>query len=135
MTPPKMAYTILIVEDNALNTEMLRRRLEKRGYNIIDARDGNQVEVLLEQFRPDLILMDLSLPGIDGWTLSQKIKANPETSAIPIIAVTAHAMPGDREKALQAGCDEYISKPIDFQHLTHTMERFLNLSSTEIRRP
>ncbi|HEY9840751.1 MAG: response regulator [Candidatus Sericytochromatia bacterium] len=123
-----MGHTILIVEDNELNTEMLRRRLEKRGYNVVDERDGNRVVSLLEQFRPDMILMDLSLPGMDGWTLAGALKANAATQAIPIIAVTAHAMPGDREKALRAGCDEYITKPIDFQLLTRTIERFLNLS-------
>ncbi len=128
MTAEKMAHTILIVEDNELNTEMLRRRLEKRGYNVVDERDGNQVTPLLEQFRPDMILMDLSLPGMDGWTLAATLKANPQTQPIPIIAVTAHAMPGDRERALQAGCDDYITKPIDFQLLTRTIEKYLNLS-------
>lgn len=128
MTAAKMGHTILIVEDNELNTEMLRRRLEKRGYNVVDERDGNQVKPLLDQFHPDMILMDLSLPGMDGWTLAGILKADPETSSIPIVAVTAHAMPGDREKALQAGCDDYITKPIDFQLLIRTIERFLNLS-------
>lgn len=128
MTAEKMAHTILIVEDNELNTEMLRRRLEKRGYNVVDERDGNQVTPLLEQFRPDMILMDLSLPGMDGWTLAGMLKANPHTRPIPIIAVTAHAMPGDRERALQAGCDDYITKPIDFQLLTRTIEKYLSLS-------
>ncbi|PKL77926.1 MAG: two-component system response regulator [Candidatus Melainabacteria bacterium HGW-Melainabacteria-1] len=123
-----MGHTILIVEDNELNTEMLRRRLEKRGYNVVDERDGNQVTALLEQFHPDMILMDLSLPGMDGWTLAATLKAKAETCAIPIIAVTAHAMPGDREKAIKAGCDDYITKPIDFQLLIRTIERFLTLS-------
>jgi two-component system cell cycle response regulator DivK len=128
MTASTMGHTILIVEDNELNTEMLRRRLEKRGYNVVDERDGNRVVSLLEQFRPDMILMDLSLPGMDGWTLAGALKASDSTRGIPIIAVTAHAMPGDREKALRAGCDEYITKPIDFQLLTRTIERFLTLS-------
>lgn len=128
MTANPTGHTILIVEDNELNTEMLRRRLEKRGYNVVDEREGGRVLTLLEQFHPDMILMDLSLPGMDGWTLAGTLKADASTRPIPIIAVTAHAMPGDREKALQAGCDDYITKPIDFQLLTRTIERFLNLS-------
>lgn len=133
MTVQPQGHTILIVEDNELNTEMLRRRLEKRGYNVVDEREGSRVLTLLEQFHPDMILMDLSLPGMDGWTLAGTLKADVSTRSIPIIAVTAHAMPGDREKAIQAGCDDYITKPIDFQLLTRTIERFLSLSAAAER--
>lgn len=115
-------YTLLIVEDNYINLLMLRRRLEKHNFRIIEQADGNHLLSCLEKARPDLILMDMNLPGIQGWDLARKLKSEPQTRSLPVIAVTAFAMKGDREKVLQAGCDEYISKPIDFQRLLKMIE-------------
>ena len=128
-------HTILIIEDNLLNLRMLSLRLEKRNFNIIEQADGNSVILLLEQFLPDLILMDMNLPGISGWDLSGKIKSNPRTRVIPIIAVTASAMPGDREQALQAGCDDYITKPVDFQSLLGIIECQLQYKAAKASLP
>tara|TARA_B100000131_G_C17757320_1_gene467710 strand:+ start:128 stop:487 length:360 start_codon:yes stop_codon:yes gene_type:complete len=108
---------ILLIEDNELNLDMLKRRLEKREYNVLCAMDGQKGYDVAKASLPDIILMDLSLPVIDGWTLAGKLKDNKSTSKIPIIALTAHAMKGDREKAIQAGCDEYDTKPIDLNRL------------------
>ena len=130
-----VAPTLLMIEDNELNTEMLRRRLEKRGYHVVCEADGQNLHVLLQQFRPVLILMDLSLPGIDGWTLAGEVKAKEETRDIPIIAVTAHAMPGDRDKALQSGCDDYITKPVDFQMLLGKIDHWLRLTQDNAPAP
>ncbi len=108
---------ILLVEDNEMNRDMLSRRLERRGYEVIIATDGLAgVEAALSVM-PDLVLMDMSLPVIDGWEATRQIKANPATAAIPVIALTAHAMAGDREKAIDAGCDDYDTKPIDLSAL------------------
>ena len=108
---------ILLVEDNELNRDMLSRRLERRGFTILIAVDGQEgIEIATEQ-KPDIILMDMNLPVIDGWEATKAIKANPVTASIPIIGLTAHAMAGDREKCLAAGCDQYDTKPIDFQSL------------------
>jgi CheY-like chemotaxis protein len=108
---------ILLVEDNAVNSDMLSRRLIKRGYEVILAVDGQHAidQTLAE--RPNLILMDMHLPKVDGWEASRRLKDNPETKAIPIIALTADAMSGDREKALKSGCDDYETKPVMFQQL------------------
>jgi CheY-like chemotaxis protein len=117
---------ILIVEDNEMNLDMLSRRLERRGYETISAVDGLRgVELALAE-QPDLILMDMRLPGLDGWEATRRIKADTEASQIPIIALTAHAIAGDREKALEAGCDEYEAKPIDFPRLLTKIKRLLN---------
>jgi CheY-like chemotaxis protein len=116
---------ILIVEDNELNLDMLARRLERKGYEVISAVDGNQGLYMATADHPDLILMDMSLPGIDGWEATQRIKADPETSSIPVIALTAHAMVGDREKSLQAGCDDYDTKPVEFKRLLQKIENLL----------
>src|SRR5207244_1109018 len=97
---------ILLVEDNEMNRDMLSRRLERKGYQVVIAVDGGQGVAMAQTETPDLILMDMSLPVIDGWEASRRLKAAPETQAIPIIALTAHAMSGDREKALEAGCDD-----------------------------
>ena len=108
---------ILIVEDNEMNRDMLSRRLIKKGFEIIIAVDGEEgVKKTLNE-KPDLILMDMSLPVMDGWEATKKLKSNSETSKIPIIALTAHAMAQDKEKALAAGCDEYDTKPIDLNRL------------------
>ena len=103
---------ILYVEDNEDNVYMLTRRLERSGFEVVVAGDGEQGIEMARAERPDLILMDLSLPVLDGWEATRRLKAAQETQTIPIIALSAHAMPGDREKALEAGCDEYDSKPV-----------------------
>ena len=108
---------ILIIEDNELNLDMLTRRLERKGFSIIAARDGLSGIEKANQEKPELIIMDLSLPILDGWDAAKKLKAEIATKSIPIIALTAHAMKGDRQKALNAGCDEYDTKPVDFDRL------------------
>ncbi len=108
---------ILLVEDNEMNRDMLSRRLERRGYTIAIAVDGAQGVAMATSENPDLILLDMSLPVLDGWEAARQLKAKPETKAIPIIALTAHAMAGDREKALEAGCDDYDTKPIELPRL------------------
>lgn len=116
---------ILLVEDNEMNRDMLSRRLERRGYEIIIAVDGQQGVDLAKSTSPDLILMDMSLPVIDGWEATRQLKALPEYKSIPIIALTAHAMSGDREKALEAGCDDYDTKPIELPRLLGKIEALL----------
>lgn len=108
---------ILIVEDNEMNRDMLSRRLIKKGFEIIIAVDGEEGVKKTHSEKPDLILMDMSLPVMDGWEATKKLKSNSDTSKIPIIALTAHAMAQDKEKALAAGCDEYDTKPIDLNRL------------------
>jgi two-component system, cell cycle response regulator DivK len=117
--------TILIVEDNEMNRDMLSRRLERKGYKILIAVDGAEgVDVARAQM-PDLILMDMSLPVVDGWEATRRIKADKKLKHIPIIALTAHAMANDREKALDAGCDEYDTKPIELPRLLGKIEALL----------
>jgi two-component system cell cycle response regulator DivK len=116
---------ILIVEDNEMNRDMLSRRLERRGFVIVMAMDGQQGVEMTRSERPDLILMDMSLPVMDGWAATQAIKADPELSKIPVIALTAHAMAGDREKAMAAGCDDYDTKPIELPRLLEKIGKFL----------
>ena len=108
---------VLLVEDNEMNRDMLSRRLERKGFDVIFALDGQAAVAMADREHPDLILMDMSLPVMDGWEATRRIKANEKLHNIPIIALTAHAMSGDREKALQAGCEEYDTKPIDFPRL------------------
>ena len=120
-----MSAKILLVEDNPLNLDMLSRRLDRKGFKVVTATDGQQAVDLALSELPDLILMDMSLPIIDGWTATTKIKADPKTNKIPIIALTAHAMVGDREKAGQAGCDDYDTKPIDFVRLLGKIAKFI----------
>ena len=108
---------ILLIEDNELNLDMLTRRLERKGFSVIAARDGLSGIEKANQEKPELIIMDLSLPILDGWDAAKKLKADHATKSIPIIALTAHAMKGDRQKALNAGCDEYDTKPVDFDRL------------------
>ena len=116
---------ILLVEDNDFNRDMLSRRLKRRGYEIIDATDGEQAIRLASTLLPDLILMDINLPGMDGWEATRRIRANPVTASIPIIALTAHAMSGDREKTMSAGCNEYETKPVNFEGLLSKMQNLL----------
>jgi CheY-like chemotaxis protein len=116
---------ILLVEDNEMNRDMLSRRLVRGGYEVIIAEDGARGVAIAMSDKPDLILMDMSLPVIDGWEATRQIKATPEISRIPIIALTAHAMAGDRDKALASGCDDYDTKPIELQRLLRKMETLL----------
>jgi CheY-like chemotaxis protein len=116
---------ILLVEDNEINSDMLSRRLTKRNYEVILAQDGDEGILKAQQYRPDIILMDLSLPKIDGWEATKRIKDDPNTCNIPIIALTAHAMGEDKDKALLAGCDEYETKPIEIERLIAKIEIFL----------
>jgi len=108
---------ILLVEDNEMNRDMLSRRLQRRGHEVLTAVDGESGLTMSRSEAPALILMDMSLPGIDGWEATRQLKADPATRAIPVIALTAHAMAGDREKALAAGCDEFDTKPVDLDRL------------------
>lgn len=120
-----MPATILIVEDNEMNRDMLSRRLERRGYAIECAMDGNEGLQKATAVAPTLILMDMSLPGIDGWEVTSRLKADGATREIPVIALTAHAMSEDREKAIRAGCDDYDTKPIDLPRLLGKIERLI----------
>jgi CheY-like chemotaxis protein len=116
---------ILLVEDNEMNRDMLSRRLERKGYTIVVALDGQEGLSLAESERPDLILMDMSLPVVDGWEATRRLKAADATSRIPVIALTAHAFSDDRDKALAAGCDDFDTKPIELPRLLEKMERLL----------
>ena len=120
-----MAAKILLVEDNEMNRDMLSRRLQRRGYEVVTAVDGESSLALTKSETPALVLMDMSLPGIDGWEVTRQLKADPATRAIPIIALTAHAMAGDREQALAAGCDDFDIKPIDLDRLLGKIEALL----------
>ena len=116
---------ILIVEDNEMNRDMLSRRLERRGFAVVMAVDGQQGVDMARSEKPDLVLMDMSLPVLDGWAATRKIKADEALKAIPVIALTAHAMAGDREKAIEAGCDDYDTKPIELPRLLEKIGKFL----------
>lgn len=116
---------LLLVEDNEMNRDMLAKRLKRRGYEVIVAVDGREGIAMASSERPDLILMDMSLPEVDGWEATRTIKADPETQRIPVIALTAHAMEGDRQKAIDAGCDDYDTKPIDLARLLEKMTQLL----------
>jgi CheY-like chemotaxis protein len=117
---------LLYIEDNEMNRDMLSRRLQRRGFEILIARDGGQGLAMATAEKPDLILMDMSLPVMDGWEATRRLKAVPETQAIPIIALTAHAMADDREKAIEAGADDYDTKPIELDRLLGKIEALLN---------
>jgi CheY-like chemotaxis protein len=116
---------ILLVEDNEMNADMLSRRLQRAKYEVVVAKDGAEAVEMAKSAGPDLILMDMNLPVLDGWQATQQLKGMPETFGIPIIALTAYAMAGDREKALGAGCDDYDSKPIELPRLLEKIERLL----------
>ncbi len=122
---------ILLVEDNEMNRDMLSRRLTRKGYEVAIAVDGEQGVAMARSESPDLILMDMSLPVLDGWEATRQLKAAPETQAIPVIALTAHAMAGDREKAVEAGCDDYDIKPIEMPRLLEKIEALLGKKNTE----
>ena len=116
---------ILLVEDNEMNRDMLSRRLERKGYEVVIAVDGQQAMNLAASAKPDLILMDMSLPVMDGWEATRRLKADAQTKQIPIIALTAHAMPEDERKAREAGCNDYDTKPVEFPRLLEKIESLL----------
>ena len=121
-----MAAKVLLVEDNEMNRDMISRRLERRGFQMLIAIDGEQGIQIAQKERPDLILMDMSLPVLDGWEATRRLKAAPETRRIPIIALTAHAMASDEQRAREAGCDDFDTKPIELNRLLEKMQRFLD---------
>ena len=116
---------ILLVEDNEMNRDMLSRRLQRRGYEVLTAVDGESGLALARSDAPALVLMDMSLPGIDGWEATRRLKAAPQTQKIPVIALTAHAMTDDRAKALAAGCDDFDTKPVELPRLLSKMQTLL----------
>jgi CheY-like chemotaxis protein len=116
---------VLLIEDNEMDRDMLSRRLIRRGFQVVFAMDGQQGLDLARSERPDIILMDMSLPVIDGWEATRRVKADDSTRGVPVIGLTAHVMPGDREKAIEAGCDDYDTKPVEFDRLIGKMERLL----------
>ena len=116
---------ILLVEDNEMNRDMLTRRLERKGYTVVTALDGSQGHLMARSEAPDLILMDISLPVMNGWEVTRLLKAEEATKHIPIIALTAHALATDRAKAFEAGCDDYDTKPVDFGRLQEKIESLL----------
>jgi CheY-like chemotaxis protein len=116
---------ILLVEDNEMNRDMLTRRLERRGFQVVSAVDGRAGIAMGEQEAPDLILMDMSLPDLDGWEATRLLKSSSRTRSIPIIALTAHAMSGDRERAMEAGCDDYDTKPVDLSRLLEKIDSLI----------
>ena len=123
--------TILVVEDNEMNREMLTRRLERKGYKVLIAIDGESSIAVAGANTPDLILMDMSLPVVDGWEATRRMKEDPQLKHIPVIALTAHAMANDRDKALEAGCDDYDTKPIDLPRLLGKIESLLHVGAEE----
>jgi CheY-like chemotaxis protein len=125
-TFPKAMPKILLVEDNAMNRDMLSRRLERKGYQVVLAPDGQSGLEMTRAQAPDLILMDMGLPDLDGWEVTRRLKADPATRHVPVIALTAHATSSDREEALEAGCDDFDTKPIDLPHLLAKIEALLS---------
>ncbi len=117
--------TILLVEDNEMNRDMLSRRLARKGYDVSIAVDGGEGVRRAQEEQPDLILMDMSLPVLDGWEATRQIKTDPATAEIPVIALTAHAMSGDEAKCREAGCDDFDTKPVDLKRLLGKIERWL----------
>ena len=122
---------VLLVEDNEMNRDMLSRRLIRRGFQVVFAMDGQQGIDLARSERPDVILMDMSLPIGDGWEASRRLKADDATRSVPVIGLTAHAMAGDREKAIEAGCDDYDTKPVELDRLIGKIERLLGTAKDE----
>lgn len=124
---------ILLVEDNELNRDMLSRRLMRRGYTVINAVNGREAIAAAEREHPALILMDMSLPDIDGWSVTAILKSCTSTCVIPIIALTAHAMEGDRKRALESGCDDYETKPVELQRLLEKIQRLSKTHHAPVR--
>jgi two-component system, cell cycle response regulator DivK len=122
---------LLLVEDNEMNRDMLTRRLKRKGFEIDAAGDGEQALVMIQKSMPDLVLMDMNLPIKNGWMTCQEIRANPNTEKLPVIALTAHAMAEDKQKALDAGCDDYTTKPIDFPLLLEKIDALLTLNKKQ----
>jgi two-component system, cell cycle response regulator DivK len=122
---------ILLVEDNEMNRDMLTRRLQRRGYEVVIAVDGAQGLAMAQSESPALILMDISLPVLDGWEATRRLKVAPETKSIPVIALTAHAMSGDRERCIEAGCDDFDTKPVEIARLVGKIETLLNQSKAQ----
>lgn len=121
---------VLLVEDNEMNRDMLSRRLLRRGFEVIFAVNGQQGVDLARSERPDIILMDMSLPVLDGWEATRRVKADTATRSVPVIGLTAHAMSGDRERAIEAGCDDYDTKPVELDRLIGKIERLLNSANS-----
>jgi CheY-like chemotaxis protein len=122
---------ILVVEDNEMNRDMLTRRLQRRGYEVVIAVDGAEGLAMAQSESPALILMDISLPVLDGWEATRRLKMAPETKSIPVIALTAHAMSGDRERCIEAGCDDFDTKPVEIARLVGKIETLLNRSKAQ----
>jgi CheY-like chemotaxis protein len=122
---------ILLIEDNEMNRDMLTRRLQRRGYQVVIAVDGAQGLAMAQSESPALILMDISLPVLDGWEATRRLKMAPETKSIPVIALTAHAMSGDRERCIEAGCDDFDTKPVEIARLVGKIETLLNQSKAQ----
>jgi two-component system, cell cycle response regulator DivK len=125
---------VLLVEDNEMNRDMLSRRLIRRGFQVVFAMDGQHGIDLAHSERPDIILMDMSLPVIDGWEATRRLKADDATRSVPVIGLTAHAMSGDREKAIEAGCDDYDTKPVELDRLIGKIERLLGTAKDQALR-
>jgi two-component system, cell cycle response regulator DivK len=125
---------VLLVEDNEMNRDMLSRRLIRRGFQVVFAMDGQQGIELARSEGPDIIIMDMSLPVIDGWEATRRLKADDATRGVPVIGLTAHAMAGDREKAIEAGCDDYDTKPVELDRLIGKIERLLGTAKDEALR-
>ena len=123
---------VLLVEDNEMNRDMLSRRLIRRGFEVIFAMDGKEGVDTARREKPDIILMDLSLPVMDGWEATRRVKSDEATRGVPVIALTARAMVGDREKAIEAGCDDYDTKPVEFDRLIGKIERLLGASKASV---
>ena len=117
---------VLLIEDNEMNRDILFRRLSRRGYLVVSAMDGHQGLEMARSEKPDIILMDMSLPVMDGWEATRRVKSDDGMRDVPVIGLTAHAMRGDREKALEAGCDDYDTKPVEFDRLIEKIERLLS---------
>lgn len=126
---------ILLVEDNEMNRDMLSRRLSRRGYTVVTAVDGQAALDMATSVEPQLVLMDLSLPVIDGWEATRRLKADEQTRHIPVIALTAHAMAEDRERALAAGCDDFDTKPVDLERLIGKIEALLAVTGASVLPP
>ena len=126
MTNKDRAGRILLVEDNEMNRDMLSRRLRRKGFEVLVAMDGAEGVSMAHSVTPDIILLDMSLPTLDGWTAAKMLKGDTDTQGIPIIALTAHAMQGDRDKALESGCDEYETKPVNLARLLGKIEALTN---------